>query len=89
MRKKIEYTWYVKPLDAQTNQTIALIVDEENFCSGSYLWRCDVSIVLSLIKSIKTLGLKFKIFNQQGNGKIREIPLSILNKRKRKRKTAS
>ena len=86
MAKKKEYTWYVEPLDSNTNQAIAELVDAEDFCSKSHLWRCDIGIVLALKRSMKSLNLKFKLYNQQGKGQVREIPLFVLEGKKKRKK---
>ena len=89
MNKK-EYRWFVEPLDSLTNGILAMELPEENtqkrvLCSNGYhdLWECPWSFVAKLRRSRKDLKLKFKVFNQKGNGKIRES--LFLRKRRRRR----
>ena len=75
-----KYIWLIEPLDSHTNEVISREVPEENFSRGVIcedgiphnLWGCDYRIVATLIRSKRDLGLKFRIFNRCGNGKIRE-----------------
>lgn len=83
---KRKYTWYVKPLDAQTNSAIAELAHEEHFCHKTKMWKCDLDIIMALRRSRESLDLKFRIFNQEGNGQIRECPEFIFVKRRRRKK---
>jgi hypothetical protein len=81
--KKRVYTWYVEALDDRTNEIVAKGLGqdaEESFFGGvlippderrHQLWRCPFSVVNFLQKSKGSLGLKFQIYNREGQGKIR------------------
>jgi len=72
------YTWFVKPLDAKTNDSIALYIPAEDF--GEYevdeekvkMWRCKRETVRQFNASRKSHTLKFEIYVQEGNGQIRK-----------------
>ena len=96
MGRKRKYVWFVKPLDASTNEAISREVPEENFQHGVLcadglrrnLWGCSFQIFSALQKSRRSLNLKFRAFNRCGNGKIRECDLLYKKRRKSKAKTA-
>lgn len=79
---KPEYTWYIEPLDSDTNQTISRQLTEsaeENFspkivCGDGKqrnLWRCSYEFALSFVRSKDSLELKFKVWGKTGrHGKI-------------------
>jgi len=93
--RKIVYTWYIEPLDANTNQTASEELAKENFCRAircedgkkHNLWRCDFDFALAIHKSKKSLNLNFHIFNRQGNGKIRQCPSFVFDKKRKKGRT--
>ena len=79
MRKKRNYSWFIEPRDSHTNEVLARELTEDDFKKGVLcvdgrhnLWQCPWDFVRNLIKSRKTLKVNFKVFNQQGNGAIRE-----------------
>lgn len=78
MESKSEYTWYVRPLDSETNRIIAPQLSEEKICEVTIngksvkLWQCTRDDINSFKRSQEALGLKFKVYNRQGNGQIRE-----------------
>jgi len=77
MRK---YYWYVEPLDPHTNEVISEMIDEsgEEMCEDKslhYLWRCNRKIINLLKRGKKKFNLRFKIWVQEGNGKIRKFNL--------------
>lgn len=84
MAKKRTYTWYAEALDARTNEIIAngLGQDAEESFTGDILippdkkrhqlWRCPFSVVNFLQKSRNYLDLKFRVYNREGQGKIRK-----------------
>ena len=74
-----EYTWYIEPLDADTNKVISRELPEKNFCreivcagGGKHnLWMCSNQFATSLVKSAHNFNLRFKIWGKQGRyGKI-------------------
>ncbi len=88
---KRQYTWYLRPLDAITNNSLARCISEENF--GEYpvdgknlkMWRCNRETVRQCEASRKNAKLKFEIYVREGNGQIREWKQS---RKKRKKKTS-
>lgn len=69
--KKRELVFYIQPLDADTNRCIAEMKKsfEKHFHQKKvrdggfrYVWECDYNDVIALIRSRKTLNLKFKIW---------------------------
>jgi hypothetical protein len=85
MAKKVKYTWYVKPLNAETNATIASMISEEDFSHKTNMWECGINIILFLQRSKTSSNLKFQIFNRQGNGQIRKCPAFIFKRKKRRK----
>lgn len=91
MREKRVYTWFLEPLDSQTNQAIAGEVPESNLNRGMRcadgrphnLWECSYKIVAFFWKSKEKMGLRFKIYVKEGGGKIRDG--SFLFKKRRRR----
>jgi len=88
--KEREYSWFVESLDSHTNAVLARELPEEDLKEGILcadgrhnLWQCPWNFVAKLMRSKRDLGLKFTIFNQEGNGKIRES--LFLRKRRRRR----
>lgn len=85
VQKQKKYTWYVEPEDAHTNQIIGEEMGEkckENSarhlkCADGQehnLWRCpNFPFLNKFLKNRGQLKLKFRIFNQRGNGQIRAV----------------
>jgi len=83
---KRHYTWFIRPLDAHTNETIsreldALALTEENFnqvqiCEGKTKYNVieiPSEIIDYLLRSKDYLNLEFKLYIKEGrNGKIKE-----------------
>ncbi len=91
---KKEYTWYVEPLDSQTNSIFSGQLPEEDFIASMHidredhkLWRCSYKQVAAFQRSKGHINLDFKVYNQRGNGKIRNC--DFLFKKKGKAKAAS
>ncbi len=93
---KREYTWYVEPMDDQTNATISGHVIEKSTIAECVavkcvdnerrnLWRCNFDFVKLLHASKESLNLRFRIYNQADKGPIRRCP-SFLFRKKKKRK---
>ncbi len=88
----MEHNWFVEPLDAYTNEVISKEITEENFqkemiCSDGKkrnLWQCSGLFVSLLKRNEQQNNLKFKIFVQQGKGKIREA--NFLKRKRTKQK---
>lgn len=90
MAKKKECTWFVEPLDANTNRIIAQELEEETeerknrnlICQDGKkhnLWQCSFQLIQRLVLSQQTLGLKFRVYSKQGKyGKIRPAFKRIL-----------
>jgi len=90
-RQTREYTWYVEPLDTQTNEVIAreaqshgLMEERELRPEGSKnplnMWRCQHLFIERLERSKKQLGIRFKIYNREGSGQLRQV---IFSKKKK------
>lgn len=91
------YTWFLEPLDKDTNEVIARElanlanvsdVDHEMLtqvlCADKKrhnLWRCPFDFVSKIMRSAGQMNLRFKIFNREGKGEIREC--AIMRKKKR------
>ena len=80
MANKRDYSWYVEPLDAHTNEWVGKYLWEESagnslvLCFDGIrrdLWRCDRDFVTKLKNSRHQLHFKFRIFVQEGRGPIR------------------
>ena len=95
---KRKYTWYVEPLDDQTNSTISGHVTEKSTTAECRLvkcgdgekrnfWRCDFGFVKLLHASKESLELKFRVYNQVDKGPIRLCPTFLFKKKKRKAMT--
>ena len=72
-----EYQWFVEPKDPHTNEVISEMSDEagEQICEDKEyhnLWRCDRKTINLLKKGKKKFNLDFRIFVQEGKGKIRK-----------------
>ena len=74
------YTWFVEPLDSHTNKVFSDELLEEDFyrdlvCQSGIrrnLWRCSWKSVSEFWNSKNDLGLRFKVYSQEGQGQIRE-----------------
>jgi hypothetical protein len=75
------YTWYVEPLNKQTNDVLASTLEEISFyeniiCADGLphnLWQCPVAFISCLKQSSAGVpSIKFRVFNCKGNGRIRE-----------------
>jgi len=77
------YTWYIEPInnDAYTNKICTSELDEQNACREMLcedgkrrnLWRCDYQTVGIMRQNRQQLNLRFRVFVQEGGGKIREF----------------
>ena len=77
------YTWYLEPIndDAHTNKVFASELNEKEACRGMLcqdgqkrnLWRCDYNAVGIMRQNREQLNLRFRVFVQEGGGKIREF----------------
>lgn len=86
IKRERKYTWYVQPLDKSTNDLLySMAGGEENFLENQEvegteervpLWRLPTgrSKLTALRASRTKLGLKFRLFIQEGAGKIRPFP---------------
>ena len=85
IKRERKYAWYVQPLDKATNDLLFGMVVEENFLESQEvegteelvpLWRLPTgrSKLMALRASRAKLGLKFRLFIQEGAGKIRPFP---------------
>ena len=90
------YTWFIRPLDNHTNEVIfreldALALSEESLnqvqvCEGKTIYNAiqiPTEMIDYLLKSRDQLGIRFKLYVREGNGKIREA--NWINSRQRKR----
>ena len=75
------YRWFIEPLNADTNAVIAKELPEENAFRGVrdnegrkhdvWLVGGDARTVRTFVNSRKSAGLRFNVFVQEGNGKMR------------------
>ncbi len=83
---KQEYSWYIEPLDDWTNEVVGKQINQSEIAENAFqkqidcednkphnLWECIPELINSLVHSKQKLGLRFRIWNQRGNGKIREV----------------
>ncbi len=92
-----QYRWFVEPLNAHTNTFFSREFPEENAFRGVpdneggkhdvWLVDGDARKVRTFVDSKESLGLKFNIFVQEGNGKMRSANF-LFSGKNRKRKTA-
>jgi hypothetical protein len=92
MAKK-QYVWFIEALDDHTNEVIGKALQEAAEESLVRItptdkrqrkaWRCSFDFLSSLEKSQAALGLKFKVYNQMGNGQIRPCPAFLRKPRQR------
>jgi hypothetical protein len=78
--KERDYTWFVSPGDAHTNEAISKLLPEENFSfhtlegetAETGLWLCpNHRFITFLRKSKRDAHLDFRIFRKEGNGLIK------------------
>jgi len=90
-----EYTWYIEPLDSDTNETISQELPEQNFshditCQDGRthnLWECSYNFAYAFFRSRKALNLRFNVYNKEGrHGQTRRCDFLFI-KRKKKKKT--
>ncbi|OGF87641.1 hypothetical protein A3B19_02500 [Candidatus Giovannonibacteria bacterium RIFCSPLOWO2_01_FULL_46_32] len=77
--------WFVEPLDCGfTNEVIARYIPGENYqqAGEKHLWECPYAFIEQLKASRSSWGVKFKIFKQEGGGKIREFDERIFSKKR-------
>jgi hypothetical protein len=87
-----DYTWFVSPGDAHTNEVISRRLPEENFSLCTLegeiaeigLWQCPAQFVTFLRLSKKSAHLNFRIFNREGDGKIRECSFMLKSQKAQK-----
>lgn len=78
-KRKRTYQWFVEPLDADTNAAIAKELPEENTLRGAHddlgdrpnVYRIGSSMLSFPRRSRSQNNLKFRIYVQEGNGKMR------------------
>lgn len=71
--QRIEYEWFVEPLDAHTNGVFAeTIGDDTNYSEETNQWRCSWKLVYAFQRARQSKNLRFRIFSRANNGKIRE-----------------
>lgn len=78
--------WFVEPLDCGfTNEVIARYIPGENYkqVDGKHLWECPYAFIEQLKASRSRWGVKFKIFKQEGGGKMRKFDETIFSKKRR------
>lgn len=95
---KRTYEYFLEPKDNHTNEVISKNVGSGNFlenvmCADGQkhnLWKCPSGLVFMLWRSRSNLKIRFKIFNREGNGKIRDCTILYKydsgGKRKKKKK---
>ena len=79
MKREREYSWYVEPLDPETNRIIGEKFNVDSMMEGVRcddglrhdLWLCDRQFIARLKKARKSFNLKFNIWVQEGRGLIR------------------
>jgi len=77
--KNKEYTWYVEPLDANTNGVVSREIGDENFQRDlpdkdgvlRKVWECPWPFVASLQRNKVQMNLQFFVFVREGHGKMR------------------
>ncbi len=96
----IQTIWFVYPKNAHTNETISRFVEQgtsgfetrpsEVLCEDGTkrrLWQASRQDAQQLWDSRNDLGLKLEIFNQRGNGKIRNVTLIFTDNFKKGRRS--
>lgn len=85
------YTWFIEPLNPETNEVVSADLPAENAykgitCAGGIernLWVCDYPYVSRLERSIASFPfLDFRVYKREGQGSIR---LWLFNNRRRTR----
>ncbi len=97
MAKARIYAWFVEPSDSHTNEVFSREISEENLnrdivCEDRRrrtLWACDNQTVSMFWRSRQDLKIRFKIFCQEGNGKIRECTFLFFKRQGAKKQKAS
>lgn len=77
--RKRTYHWFVEPGDAHTNCTLSAWLSDQNAIAGKCddkgkphdLYEVDGRQLDALRKSKAQLGISFKVYVQEGNGKMR------------------
>jgi len=80
MARERTYTWFIEPKNSRSNEIVGKNIGEEDalqdvVCADEKkhsLWRCPSALVFMLWCSRTDLGIKIKIWCQEGNGKIRD-----------------
>ncbi|KKU65435.1 MAG: hypothetical protein UX89_C0029G0007 [Parcubacteria group bacterium GW2011_GWA2_47_16] len=88
--KEVVTTWFVEPLDPQTNAAIAEFLTVTEIHDGVVcadgeshdLWDCDYRFISRLIGAAKRFGLKFRVFRRRGQGQIEEWRFAFNRKAK-------
>jgi hypothetical protein len=90
---KIEYEWYVEPLDSYTNSVFGEQLSDygERLCDDGRnhpLWPCPKETLLGFVRSRRQLSIKFHIFNRvadQNHSVIcRDVTSLYIKKQKRR-----
>ena len=89
--------WFIEPLDAETNNSVARELPEENsfakiMCADGRmrnLWQCSFG-QLKFFGNSRSAGLDFRVFKRYANGRIkvavRELPAPVARKILREKK---
>ena len=94
-KKKPGYSWFIEPGNQNTNDAIAKLLGqnaEESLelsvlCADGELrdlWRVAHHVVRTMIHNAGTPWVGFRIFNQCGNGQIRDVT-DVFTKKKKER----
>jgi len=92
---KIEYIWFIEPLNSDTNEVIAQQLAKSNFnsqiiCADGRkhnLWTCSNQFAMSSVESKESFNLHFKIWGKQGrHGKICDKTFLFSKKWKRRQR---
>lgn len=78
-KKMRQYQWFCEPRDRNTNDVLASELSEEDFLREvpvgegvkRHVWRLNAQLLRSLQNSRPHAGLKFKLYVQEGNGRLR------------------
>lgn len=89
MPKERKYTWYIQPQNSDTNAALGGAFPAENFYEGMRdehgtprnVWECDPESFRAFVSSKGRMGLRFRCFVREGNGKMREMPFSFFGKK--------
>ena len=89
-----KYTWYIEPLDSNTNLSISQELPEQNFsrdiiCRDGRthnLWECSYNFAYAFSKSRKALNLRFNVYNKEGRrDQIRRCDFLFIKQKKKKK----